>query len=182
MRYIDSWLSGLGLEYIIPKLKANGITTPKKLAMLSLRDMYEVGKINHKSFSVASITLLFVWSLRESSVITLTQQILPKQSTSWANCYAFTAIQLQLIKDVECSLLFCFRDQKFIYSAWYVYLLTFMPNWSNACLPVGVEDAEDRKKLYFLIQRLQTVSEIIAFIVHNFLIMLYLFLVDWLLN
>lgn len=44
MRYIDSWLSGLGLEYIIPKLKANGITTPKKLAMLSLRDMYEVGK------------------------------------------------------------------------------------------------------------------------------------------
>ena len=25
MRYIDSWLTGLGLEYIIPKLKANGI-------------------------------------------------------------------------------------------------------------------------------------------------------------
>ena len=45
MRYIDSWLSGLGLEYIIPKLKANGITTPKKLAMLTLRDMYEVGKL-----------------------------------------------------------------------------------------------------------------------------------------
>ena len=44
MRYIDSWLSGLGLEYIIPKLKANGITTPKKLALLSLRDMYEVGE------------------------------------------------------------------------------------------------------------------------------------------
>ena len=65
MRFIDSWLTGLGLEYIIPKLKANGITTPKKLAMLSLRDMYEV---------------------------------------------------------------------------------------------VGVEDAEDRKKLYFLIQRLQSVS------------------------
>ena len=42
MRFIDSWLTGLGLEYIIPKLKANGITTPKKLAMLSLRDMYEV--------------------------------------------------------------------------------------------------------------------------------------------
>ena len=44
MRYIDSWLTGLGLEYIIPKLKANGITTPKKLAQLTLRDMYEVGK------------------------------------------------------------------------------------------------------------------------------------------
>ena len=65
MRYIDSWLTGLGLEYIIPKLKANGITTPKKLAQLTLRDMYDV---------------------------------------------------------------------------------------------VGVEDAEDRKKLYFLIQRLHTVS------------------------
>ena len=65
MKYIDSWLTGLGLEYIIPKLKANGITTPKKLANLTLRDMYEV---------------------------------------------------------------------------------------------VGVEDAEDRKKLYFLIQRLQTVG------------------------
>ena len=65
MRYIDSWLTGLGLEYIIPKLKANGITTPKKLAQLTLRDRYDV---------------------------------------------------------------------------------------------VGVEDAEDRKKLYFLIQRLHTVS------------------------
>jgi len=42
MRYIDSWLTGLGLDYIIPKLKANGITTPKKLAQLSLLDMYEV--------------------------------------------------------------------------------------------------------------------------------------------
>ena len=69
MRYIDSWLTGLGLDYIIPKLKANGITTPKKLALLSLRDMYEV---------------------------------------------------------------------------------------------VGVEDAEDRKKLYFLIQRLQTVGLLVG--------------------
>jgi hypothetical protein len=43
MRYIDSWLTGLGLDYIIPKLKANGITTPKKLAQLSLIDMYQVG-------------------------------------------------------------------------------------------------------------------------------------------
>ncbi len=49
MRYIDSWLTGLGLEYIIPKLKANGITTPKKLALLTLRDMYEVGELNNKS-------------------------------------------------------------------------------------------------------------------------------------
>jgi hypothetical protein len=43
MRYIDTWLSGLGLEYIIPKLKANGITTPKKLATLTLNDISEVG-------------------------------------------------------------------------------------------------------------------------------------------
>ena len=44
MRYIDTWLSGLGLDYIVPKLKANGITTPKKLATLTLREIYEVGK------------------------------------------------------------------------------------------------------------------------------------------
>ena len=44
MRYIDNWLTGLGLEYIIPKLKDNGINTPKKLAQLTLRDMYEVGR------------------------------------------------------------------------------------------------------------------------------------------
>jgi predicted flap endonuclease-1-like 5' DNA nuclease len=44
MKYIDKWLSGLGLEYIIPKLEENGITTPKKLAQLTLRDMFEVGK------------------------------------------------------------------------------------------------------------------------------------------
>jgi hypothetical protein len=44
MKYIDTWLSGLGLEYVIPKLKAVGITTPKKLAALSLREIYEVGK------------------------------------------------------------------------------------------------------------------------------------------
>lgn len=80
MRYIDSWLTGLGLEYIIPKLKANGITTPKKLALLNLRDMYEVGKFHYGYCSVV-----------------LTNQT------------------------------------------------------------VGVEDAEDRKKLYFLIQRLSTV-------------------------
>jgi len=42
MRYIDKWLTGLGLDYIIPKLLENGISTPKKLAQLSLRDMYEV--------------------------------------------------------------------------------------------------------------------------------------------
>lgn len=45
MKYIDSWLTGLGLEYIIPKLKENGITTPKKLAQLTNRDMYEVGEL-----------------------------------------------------------------------------------------------------------------------------------------
>ncbi len=42
MKYIDTWLTGLGLEYVIPKLKTNGITTPKKLASLSLREIYEV--------------------------------------------------------------------------------------------------------------------------------------------
>lgn len=42
MKYIDSWLSGLGLEYIIPKLEASGITTPKRLAQLTLRDIYDV--------------------------------------------------------------------------------------------------------------------------------------------
>ena len=44
MKYIDQWLSGLGLEYILPTLKLHGITTPKRLAQLSLRDIYEVGK------------------------------------------------------------------------------------------------------------------------------------------
>ena len=47
-------------------------------------------------------------------------------------------------------------------------------------LSVGVEDAEDRKKLYFLIQRLQTVSEAIVSMVYNFAIMHYLFLVSFL--
>ena len=46
MKYIESWLTGLGLEGIIPKLEANGITTPKKWAALSLKDMYEVGKFD----------------------------------------------------------------------------------------------------------------------------------------
>jgi predicted flap endonuclease-1-like 5' DNA nuclease len=43
MKYIDQWLTGLGLEYILPKLKDQGITTPKRLAQLSLRDIYEIG-------------------------------------------------------------------------------------------------------------------------------------------
>jgi hypothetical protein len=47
MRYIDQWLSGLGLDHVIPLLQAHGITTPKKLALLSLRDIYEVGRLNH---------------------------------------------------------------------------------------------------------------------------------------
>jgi len=42
MKYIESWLTGLGLESIIGKLEANGINTPKKLAALSLRDMYVI--------------------------------------------------------------------------------------------------------------------------------------------
>lgn len=44
MRYIDQWLSGLGLDHVIPLLQTHGITTPKKLALLTLRDIYEVGK------------------------------------------------------------------------------------------------------------------------------------------
>lgn len=42
MKYIDKWLENLGLEYIIPKLEKCGINTPKKLAKLSLKDMYEL--------------------------------------------------------------------------------------------------------------------------------------------
>lgn len=44
MKYIDSWLQGLGLDYVTPKLKAHGITNPKKLAQLTLRDMFDFGK------------------------------------------------------------------------------------------------------------------------------------------
>ena len=47
MRYIENWLKGLGLEYVIPRLKENGITTPKKLAQLNLRDMYELVAIEN---------------------------------------------------------------------------------------------------------------------------------------
>lgn len=36
--------SSAGLEHIIPKLTEHGITTPKKLAQLNLRDMYEIGE------------------------------------------------------------------------------------------------------------------------------------------
>ena len=57
MRYIDKWLSGLGLDYIIPKLVENGITTPKKLAQLSLRDMYEVGT----SFLIVNTNTQSIW-------------------------------------------------------------------------------------------------------------------------
>lgn len=71
MRYIDSWLSGLGLEYIIPKLKANGITTPKKLAMLSLRDMYEVGKSHALWVRAALVSLLFCFDLFTREVSSL---------------------------------------------------------------------------------------------------------------
>lgn len=39
MQFIEQWLTGLGLEYIVPKLKEHGITNPKKLAALSMNDM-----------------------------------------------------------------------------------------------------------------------------------------------
>ena len=42
MQFIEQWLSGLGLDYVIPRLKEQGITTPKKLAALTLKDMYEL--------------------------------------------------------------------------------------------------------------------------------------------
>jgi hypothetical protein len=64
MRYIDKWLTGLGLDYIIPKLLENGITTPKKLAQLSLRDMYEVGKLNFSPQNMSYIILFFHFSSR----------------------------------------------------------------------------------------------------------------------
>jgi hypothetical protein len=32
------------LEHVIPKLTESGITTPKKLALLSLRDMFDIGE------------------------------------------------------------------------------------------------------------------------------------------
>lgn len=44
LRYLI--FSPIGLEHIIPMLTEQGITTPKKLAQLSLRDMYEIG-ISH---------------------------------------------------------------------------------------------------------------------------------------
>jgi predicted aldo/keto reductase-like oxidoreductase len=54
MRYIDTWLNGLGLDYIIPKLRDHGITTPKQLATLSLREIYEVGMCFHSTVSTLS--------------------------------------------------------------------------------------------------------------------------------
>jgi predicted flap endonuclease-1-like 5' DNA nuclease len=65
MRYIDTWLSGLGLDYVIPKLKANGITTPKKLAALSLREIYEVGTCRFQfkiPVFLTVILMIFSWS------------------------------------------------------------------------------------------------------------------------
>ncbi len=78
-----------GLEHVIPKLTEHGITTPKKLAQLSLRDMYEIGE----------------------------------------HVYSF-----------------------FVLGGTYDHL----PNWTFH-LAVGIEDAEDRKKLFYLIQRLNAV-------------------------
>ena len=64
MKYIDSWLKGLGLDYITPKLKANGITTPKKLATLTLRDMFEFGKYYCKVVVAVNITLTIEFTLK----------------------------------------------------------------------------------------------------------------------
>jgi hypothetical protein len=76
----------IGLDHIIPLLQEHGITTPNKLAALSLRDMYEVG----------------------------------------------------------------------------TYELIIFKNNFNVISAVGVNDAEDRKKLHFLIQRLQNVRQILS--------------------
>jgi hypothetical protein len=59
MRYIDQWLSGLGLDHVIPLLQAHGITTPKKLALLSLRDIYEVGRLCD-CFSIGGLCRVYV--------------------------------------------------------------------------------------------------------------------------
>lgn len=91
MRYIDTWLNGLGLDYIIPKLRDHGITTPKQLATLSLREIYEVGMF-----------------------------------TLYDTCKGL------FVEFYSCT--------------------------KSFTVLVGVEDSDDRKKLYFLIQRLQTVS------------------------
>jgi hypothetical protein len=55
MKYIDSWLTGLGLEYIVPKLKANGITTPKKLAALRFIILFYINL-----FLVININVIFM--------------------------------------------------------------------------------------------------------------------------
>ena len=119
MRYIDSWLTGLGLEYVIPKLKANGITTPKKLAQLTLRDMYEVGE----SLLISVIAMIFIGIHFLVHVYIFLHFLFDSP--------------LELFCEVNHVVLFC----------------SLIP-------AVGVEDAEDRKKLYFLIQRLHTVSDL----------------------
>jgi len=61
MKYIDSWLTGLGLEYIVPKLKANGITTPKKLAALRFIILFYINL-----FLIIILLFIFIiYSLRE---------------------------------------------------------------------------------------------------------------------
>jgi hypothetical protein len=84
MQFIEQWLSGLGLDYIVPKLKDNGITNPKKMAVLTMQDMHDVCKLP------------------------------------------------------------------------YMYMYTI--SYSLIDILVGIEDAEDRKKLYYLIQRLVMVG------------------------
>ena len=44
MQFIEQWLTGLELDYIVPKLKENGVTTPKRLAGLTPKDMLELCK------------------------------------------------------------------------------------------------------------------------------------------
>ena len=57
MQFIEQWLSGLELDYIVPKLKENGVTTPKRLAGLTPKDMLELCKC--LSATVSLLTLIY---------------------------------------------------------------------------------------------------------------------------
>jgi hypothetical protein len=56
--------SSPGLDHIIPLLQEHGITTPNKLAQLSLRDMYEVGESLFQFLSLLSLPTSLSWSER----------------------------------------------------------------------------------------------------------------------
>ena len=71
MKYIDQWLTGLGLEYILPTLKEKGITTPKRLAQLSLRDIYDIGILKFHQLILILFHLIYKEARIRSSSIDL---------------------------------------------------------------------------------------------------------------